>query len=74
MVATVVTPHVRRTARRCGYLAAVSVTMPSRMLYRRIGAALQRRGAARRSARHSPLGASLARLDNPAEFDKRTLH
>ena len=37
MVAPVVTPYLRRTARRCGYLAAISATIPPRMLYRRIG-------------------------------------
>jgi CheY-like chemotaxis protein len=47
MVASVVTPHLRRTARRCGYLAAVSAAIPPRMLYRRLGAALQHRRAAR---------------------------
>ena len=74
MVVPVVTPHWRRTSRRCGYLAAVPATMPPRMLYRRIGAALQRRGAARRGSRPSPLGATLVRLENPAVFDKPTLH
>ena len=72
MVVPVVTPHWRRTSRRCGYLAAVPATMPPRMLYRRIGAALQRRGAARRGSRPSPLGATLTgksggfRQANPA--------
>jgi CheY-like chemotaxis protein len=74
MVAPVVTPHVRRTARRCGYLAVISATMPPRMLYRRLGAALQRRGAARRSSRHLALGAQLLHLENSAIFDKPTLH
>ena len=45
IVAPVVTPHLRRTARRCGYLAAVPVGIPTRLLYRRLGAALQRRRA-----------------------------
>jgi len=74
MVVPVVTPHVRRTARRCGYLAAISATMPPRMLYRRLGAALQRRGAARRRSRNLALGAQFVRLENATFFDKPTLH
>ena len=74
MVAPVVTPHVRRSARRCGYLAAISATMPPRMLYRRLGAALQRRRAARRTSRPLALGAQLVRLENSPFFDKPTLH
>jgi hypothetical protein len=74
MVAPVVTPHMRRTARRCGYVAVISATMPPRMLYRRLGAALQRRGAARRSSRHLALGAQFVHLENSAIFDKPTLH
>src|SRR5262245_51865887 len=31
MIAPVVTPQLRRAARRCGYLAAISATIPSRM-------------------------------------------
>ena len=42
MVVTTVTPYLRKMARRGGYLAAVPAGMPSRMLYRRIGAALQK--------------------------------
>mgnify|MGYP003693987177 CR=1 FL=1 len=53
MIAPIVTPHLRRAARRGGYLAAISATIPPRMLYRRLGAALQ---AAMRCA-----GATLAR-------------
>lgn len=74
MVAPVVTPHMRQIARRCGYVAVISATMPPRMLYRRLGAALQGRGAARRSSRHLALGAQLVRLENSAFFDKPTLH
>jgi len=74
MVAPVVTPHVRRAARRYGYVAVISAAMPPRMLYRRLGAALQRRGAARRSSRHLALGAQLVRLEKSAIFDKPTLH
>jgi CheY-like chemotaxis protein len=74
MVAPVVTPYVRRAARRFGYLAAVSAATPPRMLYRRLGAALQHRGAARRRSRHPTFGAPLPRPENAAVFDKPTLH
>ncbi|MGC2074187.1 MAG: hypothetical protein WA694_23210, partial [Pseudolabrys sp.] len=47
MIAPIVTPHLRRAARRGGYLAAISATIPPRMLYRRLGAALQGRHAVR---------------------------
>ena len=48
MLADVVTPYLRRLARRSGYYAAVPAAIAPRLLYRRIGAALQRRRAARR--------------------------
>ena len=51
MIAPIVTPHLRRAARRGGYLAAISATIPPRMLYRRLGAALQGRHAVRREPR-----------------------
>ena len=52
MIAPVVTPQLRRAARRRGYLTAISATIPPRMLYRRLGAALQgrQRGAPRSRA------------------------
>jgi len=74
MVAPVVTPYVRRTARRCGYLAAVATTMPPRILYRRLGAALQHRSTTPRGARPAALGAPPLRLENSLLFDKPTLH
>jgi hypothetical protein len=72
MVAPIVTPHLRRMARRCGYLAAISAAIPPRMLYRRIGAALQgrRAGGARRASR----GMLLIGLSSSAVFDKPTVH
>lgn len=74
MVAMVVTPHLRRTARRCGYLAAVSATIPPRMLYRRLGAALQLRRAARTSPRRLSRAIPPAGWSNSPAFDKPTLH
>jgi hypothetical protein len=50
MVVPTVTPYLRKMASRRGYMAAVSATIPPRMLYRRIGSALQRRCAARGGA------------------------
>jgi len=72
MVAPVVTPYLRRMARRGGYLAAVSATIPPRMLYRRIRAALQgrRAGGPRRASR----GMLLIGLSSSATFDKPTVH
>jgi hypothetical protein len=73
IVAPVVTPHLRRTARRRGYLAAVSAALPPRLLYRRIGAALQcRRGERRR--RRSEHGMPVVGRLNLTVFDKPTLH
>jgi hypothetical protein len=74
MVVPVVTPYVRRMARRCGYLAAVAATMPPRMLYRRLGAALQHRRTTRRGSRPAALGAPPLRPENSVLFDKPTLH
>jgi hypothetical protein len=74
IVAPVVTPHLRRTARRCGYLAAVPATIPPRMLYRRLGAALQRRRAGRASPRRLLRGMPPVGRSDPAVFGKPTLH
>ncbi len=72
IVAPVVTPHLRRTARRLGYLAALSIALPPRLLYRRIGAALQgRRGERRRRSEH---GMPVVDRLSLAVFDKSTLH
>jgi hypothetical protein len=47
LFARVVTPYITAAARRAGYAAAVPVRLDRRMLYRRIGALLQK------SARHA---------------------
>jgi hypothetical protein len=73
IVAPVVTPHLRRTARRCGYLAAVPARIPPRMLYRRISAALQGRHRSRGPRRASgPM--PLAGPSKSAAFNKPTVH
>lgn len=55
LVVPAVTPLVRKAARRNGYLAAIPANLAPRMLYRRLGAALQRRRA-ERSGRWRPSG------------------
>ncbi len=74
MVAPVITPHLRRTARQCGYLAAVAATLPPRMLYRRIGAALQGRRSARMNSRPAFRVAPPVSVSKAAAFAKPTLH
>jgi DNA-binding response OmpR family regulator len=75
MLADAVTPYLRRMAHRCGYSAAVPAAIAPRLLYRRIGAALQRRRAAHR-ARRMPIGniiASRSALEF-ADLRKPTFH
>jgi hypothetical protein len=75
MVVPTLTPHLCKAARRCGYLAAVPATIPTRMFYRRIGAALQRRRAAGRPRRRLPGGiVALSWLPQPGTFGKPTIH
>lgn len=75
MVVPTVTPYLRKTARRCGYLAVVSAAIPPRMLYRRVGAALQRRRAARRRPRlPGGIGLPGTAMTRMAAFGKPTLH
>jgi hypothetical protein len=75
MLADVVTPHLRRVARRCGYCAAVPCAIAPRLLYRRIGGALQRRRAARRSRRRIPNSVGVLPIGlPPMAFGKPTLH
>lgn len=75
MIVPVVTPHLRKTARRHGYMAAVPASIPPRMLYRRVGAALQWRRAARRRPRMpSGIVVPVAALALPVAFIKPTLH
>ena len=70
-----VTPHLRAVARRCGYLAAVPAAIPPRLLYRRIGGALQQRRAARRSPPRRPAGiVPLLELPRTARFSRPTIH
>lgn len=73
MVVPSVTPYLRAMARRCGYLAAVPAAIAPRMLYRRIGGALQRRRAARRARRIS-VSVPILLPDRPLSFAKQTLH
>jgi DNA-binding response OmpR family regulator len=75
MLADAVTPYLRWMAHRCGYSAAVPAAIAPRLLYRRIGAALQRRRAAHR-ARRMPIGnivASRSALEC-ADLRKPTFH
>ena len=51
MIVPIATPYLRKLARRRGYLATISATITPRMLYRRVGAGLQWRRAARRGRR-----------------------
>jgi two-component system, OmpR family, response regulator len=53
LFADVVTPYLTKSARRSGYVAAVPLGIPSRLLYRRLGSLLQK---ARRSAVRSAAG------------------
>ena len=74
MIAPVVTHQLRRAARRRGYFTAISATIPPRMLYRRVGAALQGSHAARREPRWLASGIPIADRSNSAAFGKPTLH
>ena len=73
IVAPVVTPHLCRMARRCGYRAAVSATIPPRLLYRRIGVVLQGRRGVRRLQR-TAAGIQRVAPSNSSALDNRTLH
>ena len=73
MLVPEVTPYLRAAARRCGYLAAVPAAIAPRMLYRRIGGALQRRRAAGRARRIS-VRVPIMSPARPASFAKPTLH
>ena len=74
MLVDTVTPYSRRIARHAGYRGAVHAKIAPQMLYRRIGAALQRRRAPLRQPR-----AFAFRLDRLiptkiVEFRRPTLH
>lgn len=74
IVVPAVTPFMRKAARRGGYLAAVPAGIAPRMLYRRIGGALQQRRAARRVPWRRPAGVGVPFLVPSLEFGKPTLH
>jgi hypothetical protein len=74
MVIDVVTPYSRRIARRAGYRAAVPVKIEPRMLYRRIGAALQGRSGRLRPRPSLPLGIAGQMAPEFVEFRGPTLH
>ena len=73
IIAPVVTPHLRRMSRRCGYLAVLSARIPPRMLYRRISAALQGRRRSRDPRRASGR-MLLASPSKSVAFNKPTVH
>jgi hypothetical protein len=76
LLVPIVTPYVRKMARRRGYQAVLSTAVPARMLYRHIRAALQRRnrklhGRPRMLAR---IGLPFLGPLDPPNVDKPTLH
>jgi hypothetical protein len=76
VIVPAVTSLARKAARRDGYLAALPANIAPRMLYRRIGAALQHRRAARRARRPQPtvFGVSALAPRLPVLMEKPTLH
>jgi hypothetical protein len=74
MLVHAVTPYWRRTARRRGYLAAVPASIPPRLLYRRLGGALQQRRAARRRPAIAVIGLPPLALATPPLLGKPTFH
>jgi hypothetical protein len=71
IVAPVVTPHLRKTARLCGYVAVLPGRIAPRMLYRRIGAVLQGRRPHRSPVSGRLVMTAPARLAN---LSKPTVH
>ncbi len=71
IVAPVVTTHLRKTARLCGYAAVLPARIAPRMLYRRIGAVLQGRYRRRPPASGRMVITVPARSAN---FAKPTMH
>lgn len=63
LFADVITPHVAKSARRLGYVVALPIKLAPRLLYRRIGALLQRssRHAGRRARVRSAITMSTPR-------------
>ena len=74
LLADMVTPYVTKSARNAGYLAAISAQLPQRLLYRWIGALLQKRQQARpaeRNRRDVPrVEAAHALVDEASDADK----
>jgi len=74
LLADMVTPHVTKSARSAGYLAAISAHLPQRLLYRWIGALLQKRQQTRpaeRSRQDVPrVEAAHALVDEASDADK----
>lgn len=74
VLAGVVTPYLCKAARRAGYFAVVCASVAPRLLYRRIGGALQRRRCSR-AATHTILTGHFGRLDPQfIHSGKPTLH
>jgi DNA-binding response OmpR family regulator len=76
MVVAVVSPGLRKLARRAGYAGAIPAAIAPRLLYRRIRAALQRRRAAAnpRRRRSAAIFATPFALESAAMAGKPTLH
>jgi hypothetical protein len=75
MIVPAVTAFFRKTAHRRGYLAAVPASIAPRMLYRRIGAALQwRRAASRKRRMPGGIVVPAAALLPRTAIGKPTLH
>ena len=74
LLADMVTPYVTKSARNAGYLAAISAQLPQRLLYRWIGALLQKRQQTRpaeRSRQDVPrVEAAHALVDEASDADK----
>ncbi len=74
LIVPAITPYSRKMARRGGYMTAVPAAIAPRMLYRRIGAALQlRRAAGRRQRMPEGIIVAAATLARAAS-GKPTLH
>lgn len=74
MVVPAATPFMRKAARRAGYLTAVPANIAPRLLYRRIGAVLQQRRAARRVRQRGLAAIGAPFLAAMPAFGKPTLH